>query len=303
MSECPFNRDLLDRLLAGEISGEERDELARHLGEDCPECESFFAGLSATEEEIILKFGLARESEGESEPALSPEVRQKIFDAMPPPMVSGSAEITDLTPWIKKRWSRRTLALAASLLLAVSLLFLYQDRQPEAESYLKGGPEKPAKITLQFLVLSPAVKEGAEPTLVRGVNRAVYPSRDRVLFRYQLDQPAFVYIERLDQAGKGEVVYPAKNDPDVKRAPGVYDVNQGDDLLAYPLELLADWQTFCAVCYTRGPVKPEKALAHAAKLQDPNPKLVRSSLFGISSMDCFKIKVDKSWQTKSENGP
>ena len=64
--KCKYaNRDVLERLLNGDMTESERDEYLTHLNSDCQDCEEFFASLS--EDEVKTLFELANSFSDTSE--------------------------------------------------------------------------------------------------------------------------------------------------------------------------------------------------------------------------------------------
>jgi hypothetical protein len=296
MAPCPFNPETLERLLRGELPPEQRRAVLDHLAGDCPDCEDFFAGLGDATGELLAKFYLARADGADDESAVLPaEARARIFAAVEAEFAAPAAVRPRFT-----RASRRVFALAAGLVLAVSLSLgayhLLQKPGPTVK-----GPEIAidGPVFLQFLVIK-AAPEGSEPVIVRGVNHAVYSERDRVMFRFRIDQPAYVHIVRVGPEGKPEVIFPASANALALNPPGVYDANQDDQLMVYPLKDLDGLQNFCAAAGAWR--TSEQIVANlTAIIQDQHrdqPSRVRNP-----GIDCFQIKVEKQWSTEGLKRP
>jgi hypothetical protein len=293
---CPFTPEFLDRLLRGDLAEDQRRAAREHLGGDCPDCDEFFAGLDDATRELLAGSHLARKGRRDgSSPALSAEDRDRIFAAVEGNLAAAAAVIR---PRFR---TRRGLALAAGLILAVSLAFLGSRLWPKPGPTVKGADDvKGSGINLQFLVLEPG-PDPEKPQIKRGINQASVSPSARLLFRYRLEHPGWVYIVRVDAAGQGELIYPPAREESEQPA-GIYDAAVGDQLYDYPLHGLDRLQTFCALTYAARPDRRPSVFQGAVAEIERNRKQLGFNRLRTETMDCFEIKVEDPWGPEVKDG-
>lgn len=172
--QCQRCEILIDRAILGDLAPGEREDLDRHL-QGCPACREVFAELQALE---ILLEGLS----GKKLP-VPPLLVQRVMSRIPATMARS---------WSVSGW--RPLALAASLLLALSLGYLGRGLLPD------GKPSPSHLQSVHIIFYSP---EAGSVALIGDFNqwgaRPVAPavSRDRGVWEFTLNLPAGVYHYNL----------------------------------------------------------------------------------------------------------
>ena len=244
-------RTLEETLYVGAAEFERRRLLA-HLKDDCADCEHFFAGLDRSDEEFIVGSYLASRGDDQT---LAPDRKLAIMEKV---MAETTAEsgVRPSSGIFSKR--ARILALAACALAVAGLaIFASAPGLFTGADHTKGpSGSGDYELGLQFSVLSGTHGRDGAPRISRGINRATYSSAGSVLFRYQVAKPAVVYILRTAGAGGTELVYPVKGDEIEVLGPGLYDANDGERFLVYPLAGLSGEQQFCAVAFDESAADP-----------------------------------------------
>ncbi len=292
MSGPHLNHDGLARLALGEVTAAERRAWAEHLGGGCGQCERLMATLDREHEELVMGLYLERSSEDLGELGrLSSDDKSRMFEALESELGADQAEVAvDGAGWS----GRRALALAAGLLLALTISFVALLESPGPGPIVKGDVEiLGGPVFLQFLALSASDEPGASLRARRGVNRGAYSRSDRLMFRYQVDHPAWVYLVRVGPGGEAEYLYPLEDDFAQIRRAGFHDANRGAQVLLYPLSDLSGLQTFCALALPESHDGREAAMEMAQEfllLADRQDNLSR---IRTDFMDCFQVKVDQ----------
>ena len=182
------------------------------------------------------------------------------------------------------------MALAAGLVIAVGLVVFFNRPPTPSGPTVKDGTtiDQNPTIALQFAVATGAKGPDGKPAVDRGVNHAAYPNSCWLLFRYTVDQPAWVYLVRVAPDKKTELIYPADKTDMTQKSPGVYDVNKGPDRLKYPLGGLGGRQNFCAVTVKEEAADLKPVLESATRAaEQPPPDSKRQE-----NVDCIEIKVE-----------
>jgi hypothetical protein len=291
MGDCPLKNGAIERALGGAADDLELGQVKEHLTNPCPECEGALLGLPADRERLLIKFLYAPEAAT----PLTGEEKDDIFNpvsrfcspekkpaAPPHPRASGG-----------RRWSRAfAIAAMAVLVAGVSLIarhFCYPglyDGVKDGAIISEGG------VFLQFLVLTDSNKPDKTPAVVRGDNNGKYASGSSLLFRFQLNSPAWLYLVRSGGRGDSEVIFPVGDYGPINQ-PGFYDATSGGELLVYPLAGLAGSHTFCAVAYPSSYKRHGGKAASDRALKEieghrvvPGGKRLRHDW-----IDCFRIEV------------
>jgi hypothetical protein len=181
-----------ERVLAHRATAEDIELLRAHLETACEACLERLAEVE--DERLLLALG---------GPALSAAEADEMFAAVAPR---------------SRSWSR-PLALAASLLLAATTGALFLVRDPELRD--KGGP------ALELSAFA-AVETDAGPRVERQLESgALLQSEERVLFRYRLGAPGYLYLVTRSVRGE-ELAYASP----VRTEAGEHEVAENGRALA-----------------------------------------------------------------------
>jgi hypothetical protein len=298
MTGCPFDKELLERLACQDVSETERKQLIEHLESGCPECEGFFSDLEGEYYEILIGLYLGGSAGVKEESGLSRRARKSILSAVQDELSGNPEAAYSNSSWVWKK--QNVLALAAGLILILGILFFAADQflfssNPSTTSTKGDAVINEANIFLQFLVLRDDQEGDEIIQAMRGVNQGVYQTSDKILFRYEIDRAAWVYIVRLDKEGGGEVLYPAGGDRSERRQAGTHDANDADQIMVYPLKDVRGVQTFCAVASVSEMADMEGILSGVRTMLEQNIENNNSFRLRKGGLDCFQIKVEESW--------
>jgi hypothetical protein len=288
MSGHHLSKEMIDRMVVGEISEEERADVLSHLDSGCQECERFLEDMNSEQEEWLLSLLICSKTATDKGLTLSDEDKKIIFDS-----VCSELSVRSL-PKSETGYGRiKIMALAAGLILTVGLsIFFARNIAPTKGPNIKGGkPINVRNIFLQFSVLKYLSHDEGSPQVIPGVNRAVYPQDGHMIFRYEVEMDSNVYIVRIGPDTNTEQIYPALGDPDQMRRAGTHDVNQGDQYLVYSLKGLTGLQTFCAVATNPESDNRDEAVFKAKDITERNKNMMASRRLRKKGIDCFQIKV------------
>jgi len=292
MNDCPVKQGLIERILRGAASEEERSQASAHNRSACSECADTILGLPDDLEKNLVQQLL---SEQNGVAPLTEEERDGIFASVAPvdECISLEAPVPP-SPGAGGRDTIRFLkraGLVALLILApvIALSFL----KPELWTGVKDGAAvSRGGVFLQFLVFSESGTPDGTPSVARGDNNGKYSGDSSLLFRFQLDGPAWLYIVRIDGHGGGELIFPDGDNGPIEH-PGFYDATAEGALLVYPLSGLAASQTFCAVAYPSSLQRPGAAAAMKRALKELDRRRGRPDRTRLRHdwIDCFQIEV------------
>jgi hypothetical protein len=292
MDNCPIKQGFLERILKGEASREERMMVKIHLKSPCSECADTVLGLPAELEKSLI-LGLLDPPNRMA--SLTEQEKEDIFRSATSKHDSSTCGVP--FPMSGRRGSgkgARFLALAAVILFAI--IVLPAAMKLMRSGYWNGVKQGPAAarggVFLQFLVITESDKPDKAPTIVRGDNNGRYSEAASLLFRFQLDSPAWLYLVRCG-GGDCEVIFPEEDDGPVEQA-GFYDAVAGGEILVYPLAHLTGVQTFCAAAYPPSRKSPGAEFSQKRVLQEISRRGTRfENRLRHEWIDCFQIEVSE----------
>lgn len=218
-----LDRGTAERLLSGELDGEEARLLAAHLETDCARCEALLAdGAGVDPLDGPVDLALLR---------LAPEAGERGNDLE-------WARVRRRLGGGRRRGWLLGVAAAAALVLVAGVSVRIALREPaghDAWDGMKGMASAPVTARLRFSV----VLAGSEPSVARGANGLSLPQEASLLFRVEASGPADLALFRIDG---GELIWKGRSS-----GAGAVDVEDGGHLAAYPLHGLRGRQRFALV--------------------------------------------------------
>jgi hypothetical protein len=295
MNSHPTDKELLERLLRGELSEADCEGLRLLLADDSEEGDEFFAGLSGEDDEALILGLLARRVQTEGPLKLSAEARARLQD-----QVVGQME-APRPQYGHGPTGRQLRYLAAVTLVAIvgSALLIAYSLNPDlfgAAGPITKGPkvdfQGDPQVFIQFAAVVNPGDTSHEYETMRGVNLGVYPDTAWLAFRYRIEAPSAIYIARVDPKGNTEIIYPANGKAAPIEEAGIYDANKDDQIFLDPLKGPDGIRTYCAVSFLNEKGTPEKAIQKVKSVIKRNKRNESANRIRYQDMDCFKIKVE-----------
>lgn len=287
MANCLLNRDLWRKFAQGNLSGEERRRLIEHLGGECDDCDDFILELDPQELNSALCIKVGEKKAGENEAGELDDWIRKRFDAYLSEQdevygnVMAQSRRRGILPPLRSNWMPAFAAAAIVLLVAV---VAFQN------NWITLGWKgiKGEKLSAPSIILQVAVLKHKDQRLKRGMQGEICEENDILFFRYELKNPGYVYIIRVN-GSSSEIIYPPDpSNPEVQQE-GVYGFREGGDAAGFHLSGLKGRQTFFAVAASR-PINLKKEIK---PMLESYLKDREHSSAEFWSLDSFEINVTR----------